>query len=137
MAIDHSLNRRVQIVLSKPAVVQCIIILEPHLSTTYSWRFLLLSYPEGNLRSYNDAWLSCRQRSEIRLGFGLVWFNASRPGKQLFSHFGTEPSFPVYNQYFFFFFFFGGGGDNLAQGHNTVTRVGFEPPDFWIQSPRY
>ena len=91
----------------------------------------------GNVRSYNDAWLSSRKRSEIRLGFGLVWFDAKRPGKQFYSHVGTEPSLPVYNQYFFilflpvfFFFFFlgGGGGVCLAQGHNTATRVGFEPP---------
>ena len=56
-------------------LVQCIIILEPHLSTAYSWRFQLPSYPVGNVRSYNDAWLSSRERSEIRLGFGLVWFD--------------------------------------------------------------
>ena len=55
-------------------LVQCIIILEPHLPTAYSWRFLLPSYPVGNVRSYNHAWLSSRERSEIRLGFGLVWF---------------------------------------------------------------
>ena len=32
--------------------------------------------------------------------------------------------------FFFFFFFLGGvgGGICLAQGHNTATRVGFEPP---------
>ena len=111
-------------------LVQCIIILEPHLSTAYSWRFLLPPYPVGNVRSYNDAWLSSRERSEIRLGFGLVWFDAERPGKQFFSHVGTEPSLPVYNRYFFFFFLGGGGGGGicLAQGHNTATRVGFEPP---------
>ena len=57
-------------------LVQCIIILEPHLPTAYSWRFLLPSYPVGNVRSYNDALLSSRDRSEIRLGFGLVWFDA-------------------------------------------------------------
>ena len=95
-------------------LVQGIIILEPHLPTAYSWRFLLPSYPLENVRSYNHAWLSSTERSEIRLGFGLGWFDAKRPGKQFFSHVGTEPSLPVYNQ-FFFCFFFGGGGICLAQ----------------------
>ena len=30
--------------------------------------------------------------------------------------------------FFFFFFFWGGGGIYLAQEHNTVTRVGLDPP---------
>ena len=25
----------------------------------------------------------------------------------------------------------------LAQGHNTATQVGLEPPDLWILSPRF
>ena len=110
-------------------LVQCIIILEPHLPTAYSWRFLLPSYPVGNVRSYNDAWLS----SEIRLGFGLV---LNVPVNKVFSHVGTEPSLPVYNQYFFFFFFFLGGGGNMScsrtqHGDSSWVRT----PDFWIQSP--
>ena len=38
----------------------------------------------------------------------LVCFDAYRPGKQFFSHVGTEPALPGYYQYFFFFW--GGGG---------------------------
>ena len=53
----------------------------------------------------------------------FVWFDALRPGKQLFSYVGTEPPLPGYYQYF------GGGGEIcLAQGHNTATRKGLEPP---------
>ena len=35
----------------------------------------------------------------------------------------------ITSTFFLFFFFFGGGGQIcLAQGHNTATRVGLEPP---------
>ena len=44
----------------------------------------------------------------ILVMFGL--FDALHPGKQFFSHFGTEPPLPGYYQYFFFFFGGGGGG---------------------------
>ena len=109
-------------------LVQCIIILEPHLPTAYSWRFLLPSYPVGNVRSYNDAWLSRREKSEIRLGFGLVWFDAKHPGKQFFNHVWTEPSLPVYNQYFF---------QNMSCSRTQHgDSSGVRTPDFWIQSPR-
>ena len=62
--------------------------------------------------------------------FFLVWFDAICPGKQFFSHVGTEQPLLGYYQYFFFFFFGGGGGEGicLSQGHNTATRVGHEPP---------
>ena len=33
----------------------------------------------------------------------------------------------IYIYIYIFFFFLGGGGLCLAQGHNTATRVGFEP----------
>ena len=33
-------------------------------------------------------------------GFGLVWFMLYIPGKQFFSHVGTEPPLPGYYQYF-------------------------------------
>ena len=49
----------------------------------------------------------------VFLGFGLVWFEAYRPGKQFFSHVGTEPPLPGFYHFFFFFFlffFWGGGG---------------------------
>ena len=93
----------------------------------------------GNVRSYNDALLSSRERSEIRLGIGLVWFDAKRPGKQFFSHVGTEPSLPVYNQYFFFFFFFfffGGVGDMSCSRAQNGDSSRVRTSDFWIQSPR-
>ena len=51
--------------------------------------------------------------------FFLVWFDALCPGKQFFSHVGTEPTLPsgITSTFFFFFFFFflgGGGGVNMS-----------------------
>ena len=43
------------------------------------------------------------------------------PVNNFFSHVGTEPSLPVYNQYFFFFFFGGGGGYVLLK--DTTWRL--------------
>ena len=43
-----------------------------------------------------------------------------RPSQQFFSHVGTEPTLPGFNQYCRELMSF-------AQGHNTVTPVGIEP----------
>ena len=83
---------------------------------------------------YNDAWLSSRERSEIRLEFGLVWFDAKRPGKQFFSHVGTENRFLCITSIFYYIFFLKGGGGKYVLLKDTRTRVGLDPPPlFWIQ----
>ena len=67
----------------------------------------------------------------------LVWFDAKRPGKQFFSHAGTEPPLPGYYQYlfyfiflFFYFFFWGGGGWGGGRWMRTLvleyTKTGAE-----------
>ena len=50
----------------------------------------------------------------------LVWFFVYYPGKQFFSHFGTEPLLPGYLPVLW------EPLKCLAQGHHTVV-VGFEP----------
>ena len=47
-------------------------------------------------------------------------FEALRPSQQFFSHVGTEPTLPGFNQYCRELMC-------LAQGHNTVPPVGIEP----------
>ena len=52
-----------------------------------------------------------------------VWFDlfeALLPGKQYFSHVGTEPPLSGYYQYFFFFFFW--GGDKYVLFKDTTRR---------------
>ena len=50
----------------------------------------------------------------------FVCFEALRPSQQFFSHVGTEPTLPGFNQYCWVLMC-------LAQGHNTMTPVGIEP----------
>ena len=49
----------------------------------------------------------------------FICVEAKRPSQEYFSHVGTEPLLPGYNQYF-------GVVKCLAQGHNT-EKVGFKP----------
>ena len=54
-----------------------------------------------------------RETTKTDIVFGL--FEALRPGKQFFSHVGTEPPLPGYYQYFF-----GGGG--MGVGKYTLLK---------------
>ena len=47
-----------------------------------------------------------------------------RPGKQFFSHVGTEPPLPGYYQYFW------GVNVPCSRTQHGLTRVGLEPPTF-------
>ena len=62
------------------------------------------------------------------------WLNDSqRPGKQFFSHVGTEPPLPGYYQYFL-------GSKCALLTDTTVTRFdpsGARTPNLWIRSPRH
>ena len=68
--------------------------------------------------------------SSIHFRFGFedrVWLvgwliDSERPGKQFFSHVGTEPPLPGYYQYFW--------GVNMpcSRTQHGLTRVGLEPP---------
>ena len=66
--------------------------------------------------------------SNFALKYMLSWFvfvlfffiEAERPSQQFFSHIGTKPTLPGFNQYC-------RESMCLAQGKKTVTPVGIEP----------
>ena len=102
-------------------LVQCIIILESHLPTAYSWRFLLLSYPVGNVRSYNDAWLSSREvGNQVRIWFGLM---LNVPVNNFSIMFGRSHRFLCITSFFFFF----GGGIWLLKDTTRQLEWGSNP----------
>ena len=53
-------------------------------------------------------------------GHNTVTLVGIEPSQQFFTHAGTEPTLPGFNQYC-------RGLMCLAQGHNTVTLVGIDP----------
>ena len=59
----------------------------------------------------------------------LVWFDAKRPGKQLFSQVGTEPPLPGYYQYFL--------GVNMSCSRTQHgDPIWARTPDLWIRNSR-
>ena len=64
------------------------------------------------------------RKIQVRFWFGLM---LNVPVNNFSVMLGRSHRFLDINSTFFFFFF-GGGGICFAQGHNTATRVGLEPP---------
>ena len=71
-------------------------------------------------------------QGQITLEFVVGWLiDYLRPGKQFFSHVGTEPPLPGYYQYFL------GSKCALLKDTTRFDPSGTRTPDLWIRSPRH